>query len=342
VNPRVSKKKSGPRKSLHNIFPFPNLEREKEIDTSVFKATASNSTPVMYTPKSPPLWNRSKTGGLSPTTDKTTHERHPTLLSKESIGYMQFHKGIIKRPTFFDKSIDLKDFSSITSKEQLSGSSQPTGYLMACLNEDDGTVDIKNNDDIEKFEISESVVDTDEEPTRNWVGEFQTCLEKIASFEGHESKPFDRIKAFQKLNDLCADFKKIAKMYSTVIIRELGVPEYKKTLHVTPVGGLAGGRKFIVGGLLIKFADDSQGWGLDHRAPEKIAGLEFSGLLSYFNLNIAGLNFPLTCLIDYLGFRVICMSKLPIIGCRTLVYGSNDAGVTVHNSDPGFRWRPIN
>jgi hypothetical protein len=38
------------------------------------------------------------------------------------------------------------------------------------------------------------------------------------------------------------------------------------------------------------------------------------------------------CLINYLGWRVICVSLLPI-SSKTLVYGSADGGRTVHNSN---------
>ena len=38
-------------------------------------------------------------------------------------------------------------------------------------------------------------------------------------------------------------------------------------------------------------------------------------------------------LVDYLGYRLIAISVLPITK-DTLVYGSADAGVTLHNSNP--------
>lgn len=41
------------------------------------------------------------------------------------------------------------------------------------------------------------------------------------------------------------------------------------------------------------------------------------------------------CLVDYRGFRLVAMSLLPI-SKSTLIYGSDDAGKTVHNDDPEF------
>jgi hypothetical protein len=42
--------------------------------------------------------------------------------------------------------------------------------------------------------------------------------------------------------------------------------------------------------------------------------------------------------IDYRGYRVVAMSLLPI-SKETIIYGSSDAGQTVHASDPGFNQR---
>jgi hypothetical protein len=44
------------------------------------------------------------------------------------------------------------------------------------------------------------------------------------------------------------------------------------------------------------------------------------------------LSFPLMALLDFRGFRLICMTLLPI-SSSTLVYGSNDAGRTIRASD---------
>lgn len=50
---------------------------------------------------------------------------------------------------------------------------------------------------------------------------------------------------------------------------------------------------------------------------------------------VEGLRVPLMALIDYRGFRLVAQSMLPIT-TKSLVYGSSDAGITMHNSDPLF------
>ncbi len=67
-------------------------------------------------------------------------------------------------------------------------------------------------------------------------------------------------------------------------------------------------------------------------AAAKVAGNELHGLISYFSTNVPGLSFPLMCLLDYKGFRLVCSSLLPI-NKTTLVYGSQNAGKNFVNSD---------
>ena len=54
------------------------------------------------------------------------------------------------------------------------------------------------------------------------------------------------------------------------------------------------------------------------------------------NCDIKGLGFSMFCLIDYLGFRLIAQSKLPI-NENTLVYGSKNNGKVVLCSDKMMR-----
>jgi Clustered mitochondria len=68
----------------------------------------------------------------------------------------------------------------------------------------------------------------------------------------------------------------------------------------------------------------------------KVAGHELKGLISYFNLSLKEVHFPIMSLVDYLGFRVIAMSLLPI-SKDSLVYGTGDAARTIH-SDSGTSW----
>lgn len=87
---------------------------------------------------------------------------------------------------------------------------------------------------------------------------------------------------------------------------------------------------------MYKFALDTRGlYGGDENAM-KAAGHELKGLQAMYQGGIAlNLNFPLMAVIDYRGYRVVAEALLPI-SKETIIYGSSDAGNTVHNSDPIF------
>ena len=142
------------------------------------------------------------------------------------------------------------------------------------------------------------------------------------------------------------------------------------------LGGVAGGEKYIHQGILFKFAVDvrvypppdqspsadarghragcggggfartvtgagtNEVWMYGGESPsdeaaQHVAGNELRGLISFFKCNVKDLHVPLMALIDYLGFRLVAISLLPI-DRSTIIYGSNDGGKTIHNSDPQF------
>ena len=153
------------------------------------------------------------------------------------------------------------------------------------------------------------------------------------------------------------DFIHAARTYGRIIISEVYLPMRKKTIKPLNLGGVAGGDKYVVHNVLYKFAVDSAGlFGGNNLAAAKVGGLELKGLVSYFrsfcylqfffsfSYNIYSyfysaamndINLPMMTLVDYRGFRLIAMSLLPIQG-DSLIYGSKDAGLTVHASDPEF------
>ena len=67
----------------------------------------------------------------------------------------------------------------------------------------------------------------------------------------------------------------------------------------------------------------------DIEGAQKSAGHELKGMIACFNTGVAKLNYPLVALIDYRGFRLVCLTVLPI-SASTLVSGSMDGGRTVH------------
>lgn len=103
-----------------------------------------------------------------------------------------------------------------------------------------------------------------------------------------------------------------------------------------PIGGLgvAGGEKFLVQGILFKYAvdvvigytnDGRKRWmyggldGPDDYAAMKAAGNELLSMAHLFKLNINQLHFPLAAIIDYVGYRLMAVSTLPISE-NTIVY----------------------
>jgi hypothetical protein len=126
------------------------------------------------------------------------------------------------------------------------------------------------------------------------------------------------------------DFIYSCVTYGRIIISELYLPVEKKTIKPIDMGGVAGGTKYQALNIVFKFAVDDKGFYGSDYAAAKVAGCELRGLMAYFNCDVQNLHFPLMSLVDYRGFRLIAMSILPI-DRTTLVYGSNDAGLTMHN-----------
>ena len=54
-----------------------------------------------------------------------------------------------------------------------------------------------------------------------------------------------------------------------------------------------------------------------------------------FNCGVQGINLPLMITVEYMGYRLTCMSTIPI-GSNTLVYGSSNAGINIYYSNPEF------
>jgi len=114
----------------------------------------------------------------------------------------------------------------------------------------------------------------------------------------------------------------------------------KKSIKSCDIGGVAGGDKFIIHGILFKFAEDkyiNDKWlyGIEYKCDYfamKALNNEIKSLRVLIDLKFSSklknLNIPLMAMINYLGYSICAVSLLPI-GKKTLVYGSNDAGKTV-------------
>ena len=67
----------------------------------------------------------------------------------------------------------------------------------------------------------------------------------------------DSFKKYQQLSSLYRDFCYAAKTYGRIIISEKFLPRDEKTIKPIDAGGIAGGIKYLVSGILFKFAVDT-------------------------------------------------------------------------------------
>lgn len=172
---------------------------------------------------------------------------------------------------------------------------------------------------------------------RKWNEEYQALLDKgIWNMSANDA---------QEISNLMHDFVFNVETYAKVIINELNVDDSKKTIKPVEVGGIAGGKKYVVQGILFKFCKDPR---LSKKPPiwlyggdkprddyaMKAAGLELQGLSLLATPSLmTTLRHPLMSLIDYKGFRMVAMCLLPL-DVTSLRYGSDDGGKTVVASDP--------
>lgn len=165
----------------------------------------------------------------------------------------------------------------------------------------------------------------------NWNRQFQRIMEMP-----EESKS-DRVRKYAMLSTLNKDFVNAAKTYAQIIISEYFLHVQNKSIVAKNIGGLAGGKKYIWRGILFKMADGTSGpWNGSDEAASKAAGHDLKGTIQYFNSGVKELCFPLITLIDYKGFRMTAQAILPLNKGKSLIYGSEDAGQTVHASDEKF------
>ena len=67
----------------------------------------------------------------------------------------------------------------------------------------------------------------------------------------------DSFDKYQQLSALYRDFCYAAKTYGRIIISEKFLPDSDKTIKPVGAGGVAGGVKYVVSGILFKFAVDT-------------------------------------------------------------------------------------
>ena len=170
---------------------------------------------------------------------------------------------------------------------------------------------------------------------RDWNQEFQSLLSQV----NDDETVLDNQSAFEQLSELAADFAFTARALGRLIVSEKYLPPAEKTIQPDArIGGIAGGEKFLAHNIVFKFMTDSFGlYGSDESA--MVAGNhELLGLSAYYRVIATmrglGIHVPLACLIDYRGFRLWAVSRLPIDHTATLILGSSNGGARVVNSDP--------
>lgn len=137
----------------------------------------------------------------------------------------------------------------------------------------------------------------------------------------------------ETIAQIAQDFVSTAIMFGKIIISEVFLDDANKTIKASAgFGGNAGGEKYLFNGILFKFAVDWKGIYTSDEYAMKAAAHELKGLEQFLDFS-PGIRVPLMCLIDYLGFRLIALSLLPI-NDTTLVYGSDNAGHSVASQDP--------
>lgn len=172
-----------------------------------------------------------------------------------------------------------------------------------------------------------------DERMMTWNEAFQKALEMPQNNDKQKLKRSDFIATISQ------DFVQTAILYGKIIISEVFLPDEHKTIKPTSsVGGNAGGEKYLFNGILFKFAVDWKDIYTSDMYAMKSASHELKGLELFFEMAslspaLEKIKVPLMTIIDYLGFRLIALSLLPI-NHETIVYGSNDSGIVVNAQSP--------
>eukprot|EP01133_Synstelium_polycarpum_P018667 gene18667-22333_t len=151
---------------------------------------------------------------------------------------------------------------------------------------------------------------------------------------------------YRQLVDHSALFVDTANKYGKIIIAERHLSNEHKTIKPIQVGGIAGGKKFLCQDIMFKFpydtglGDETKGVPITYiyggerpnqEKADKSATLELIGYNHYFD-HATLLKLPLMAVINFHGSKLIATSRLPINN-GTLVYGSDNCGVTIIASD---------
>ncbi|KAL6047732.1 hypothetical protein QOT17_021474 [Balamuthia mandrillaris] len=166
-----------------------------------------------------------------------------------------------------------------------------------------------------------------------WNERFQVLLERPITTP-EEAK--ERNLALQQLVDR---FILAAKPIVKKIVEEMDLPPEKRTMKSLMIEGIEGKRdnKFVTEQTIIRFTEGETTYHLyktDDYA-QKAAAQELKSLNALMACGVSALHFPLVVLVNYLGYRLLVASRLPI-SKKTLVYGSQDGGYHITTADKTF------
>ena len=220
----------------------------------------------------------------------------------------------------------------------ISRTNVPSGYLQNSPVTGGSYVTIQLNDmsfsDTSSEEEEEEISLKMKDLSRDWNNEYQRLLIQPESKEKYDN-----------LGELMKSFVSTAELYGKLIISERCLASEKKTIDACNLGGVAGGDKFIVHGILYKFACDPKlgskylygGSNPSQELASKAAKHELNNVIAFneakeitkekMENNMVELCTPLMALIDYKGYRMVATPVLPL---AELIYGTADGGRTVH------------
>ena len=159
---------------------------------------------------------------------------------------------------------------------------------------------------------------------------FHEILAELKEGKGVRISHHDRILQYERLDSLVENFLHEAEIIGKMILQEIGQAE--RTIAPLKKLGVLGGEKFLHRGIYFKLAVDKAGLLGGFEGARKVSRHEIKSLAALMDNGVEGLKFPLVCLVSYLGLSILAMTQLPISD-STLVYGSADAGKSVHFED---------
>jgi hypothetical protein len=139
----------------------------------------------------------------------------------------------------------------------------------------------------------------------------------------------DQSAATSAMAELLSSFIVFSERTAARIISDLSLPPEKRAILALPEQkGIAGGLKYMVGGVFFKWARDHSGlYGCDEFA-QKAASNEIRAQNAVIDSDVGRhLRPTLSCLVNVGGHNLICTAVAPITS-QTLVYGSDSGGLS--------------